>query len=70
MAEYPVMSTSKKDETPEHKVYFRNIGWGPFPMPGEKKRRLAAVKEADRILEIARIIDANGAAKRAKETQQ
>lgn len=41
----------------EHPTLLRVVGFGPFPMPGEKRRWRRAEAHARRLLEIARQAD-------------
>jgi hypothetical protein len=44
------------EQTPALKV----VGWGPFPLPGEKKRHQRALEEARETMRLVEEIEARG----------
>lgn len=51
----------RKPEDLEPPLPLKVVGWGPFPLPGEKKRQARAYAKARRLMGLAETIDSRSA---------
>lgn len=49
-----VLNRQRSDAPP---TYLKTVGWGPFPLPGERRRQQEAFERAARLMGMAEDID-------------